>query len=114
MRVAHDVAQAVQCIEGLASEEAAIATASPVKTIDARAQSIQDLPAAMVAAPVIANVEPIVVGPPVREHQTWNEAEGAVSSDPRRSFAGRGLAHDPGFDDAGSIAARYAPTQRPR
>jgi hypothetical protein len=114
MRAAHDVAQAVQRIEGLGSDEAAIAAATQAKTIDARVESIMDTPATIPVDPVTTKVEPIEEGLTVREHLAWKEAQGTVHADMQRSFAGRGLAHDPGLDDAGSIAARYAPTQRPR
>jgi hypothetical protein len=82
MRVAHDVAHAVQRIEG-------------------RAETF--------AQPAIEHV------PAARERQAESEMDSAFHDQIQSTFAGRGLAHDPGLQDAGSIAARYAPTtQRPR
>jgi hypothetical protein len=122
MRAAHHVAEAAHRIEGLGGDAAHVTMGaeSQAKTIEGHADRIADAPALMAQAaaiirePVITKVEPIEVGLTVREHQAWKEAQGTVHADMQRSFAGRGLAHDPGLDDAGSIAARYAPTQRPR
>lgn len=122
MRAAHHVAEAAHRIEGLGGGAGPVTMGaeSQAKTIEGHAEGIAEAPAPMALAaaivrePDITKVEPIEVGLTVREHQAWKEAQGTVHTDMQRSFAGRGLAHDPGLDDAGSIAARYAPTQRPR
>ena len=117
LRVAHDVAEAVQRIEGRASDEAAADAASNSSMIEARAEFAAKATALMAPSATEATarkVDPIEEGLTARERQAWKDADGAIHDDMERSYAGRGLAHDPGLDDAGSIAARYAPAHRPR
>jgi hypothetical protein len=91
MRVAHDVAVAVHRIENGETAAAMDPTSNPVR-------------------------EPITIeAAPAREWQPRLETITPVQQDGRHGYAGRGLAVDPGLDDATSIAQRYAPvTQMPR
>ena len=102
MRVAHDVAEAVQRIEGRHSD-----LQGADKAIEMKAGEMQ------IGETVADLAQPIEDGAPVREQQAWREAGPTIHDDMKRAFSGRGLAHDPALDDASSIAARYAPTQRP-
>ncbi|MEQ1714383.1 MAG: hypothetical protein ABL907_00125, partial [Hyphomicrobium sp.] len=85
MRVAHDVAQAVHRIE------------SHQVDLDRRTGD------SSIAGPADGQMIDAVAEPQV----------GRIQDHPA-THPGRGLAHDPHFDDAGSIAARYAPAQRPQ
>jgi hypothetical protein len=124
MRVAHDVAEAVHRIENRqATTENALGpvqgSVAPIidqtgrQTIESTAQDVAATSPATATLPSAETIRSIEEAQPVREQQAWRDANVAIHDDMRRAFAGRGLAHDPGLDDAGSIAARYAPTQRP-
>ena len=127
MRVAHDVAEAVQRIEGRHSNLQAVDNqaadrsnengAGEYRTIEGKAIEMKagEMKAGetQIGEAVADLAQPIEDGAPVREQQAWREAGPAIHDDMKRAFSGRGLAHDPALDDAGSIAARYAPTQRP-